>query len=380
MPQSQTRYPTRGVANHLIWFKFDNLMRTLERYLVREVLFAWMTVTVVLVLVVTGSYVGRYLGEIAAGELPSNLLIQVLVLKMVGSMPLLLPASLFIGAMLALGRLFRDSEIVVMSATGVGPLKFYRALAFIGVPAAIALAILSLWVAPGAAAMSERLQQEAARTAELATLQSGQFQRVSGDRVIYAGDVAHQQNVLNRIIIFAGEGDQVDVLSAAGGEYFTEPQSGRRYLRLENGVRTTGIPGQAEFSLLSFARGTLFMPIESTGDANLDMEAQPTAELIRNPSGWYKAELHWRLAMPVSVLILLLLVLPAARLGPRESRYGKLVLGFLIYFAYANLLGLGRAWMEHNQVPLWFGLWWVHLLLFALALCWLWRLYRRRPA
>ena len=95
-----------------------------------------------------------------------------------------------------------------------------------------------------------------------------------------------------------------------------------------------------------------------------------TGELVGSPDPEDQAELHWRIAAPLSVLLLALLAVPLAHTSPRAGRYGKLVLGILAYLVYSNLLALGQAWVAKGYVPSAVGLWWVHGLA-AVAAFWL---------
>lgn len=354
------------------------MVKILERYLIREVLAAWAAVTVVLLLILISSYMGRFLADIAAGEVPGDLLLSLLALKTVGALGLLLPASLFLAAMLALGRLYRDSEMVVMSACGLGPGRLYRALAMLGVPACLGLAAISLWLAPQAAATGQALRDDASRDAQVATLQPGRFQPISGGRTVYIGATGDEARRFRQVLVIGGEGGTVDVVTAERGTYYPDQGEAGRYLVLEAGHRAVGQPGRADFQLLEFARNTVRLPPLEDPAGTLPLEALPTMQLLDEDSPTARAELHWRLATPLSVLVLLLLAVPAARIAPRESRYSKLILGFLVYLTYANLLGLGRVWIEQERLPWGAGLWWAHALFGALALTWVASQYRRR--
>lgn len=353
-------------------------MTILKRYLIREMLAAWAAVTVVLLLILVTSYVGRFLANIAAGEVPGELLLHLLALKTVGALGLLVPASFFLSAMLALGRLYGDSEMVVMNACGIGPGSLYRAVAWLSLPAVAGLGLISLWLAPEAAGTSQEMREEAARTAQVTTLQPGQFQRIRGGRVVYVGGRSDDGRAFTDVMILESGGDAVDVVAAERGRYF-DVENDQRYLVLESGHRAVGEPGTADFHLLDFARNTIRLPPADPAAGSPDLEALGTRELLAEGSSRTAAELHWRLAQPVSMLVLALVVVPASRVAPRESRYSKLVLGLLIYMTYANLLGLARAWLEQGQMPAAWGLWWVHALFTAGALLWGWLQYRRRP-
>lgn len=354
------------------------MVTILERYLIREVLAAWAAVTVVLLLILLSSFLGRFLAEIAAGEVPGDLLLTLVGLKTVGSLGLLLPAALFLAAMMALGRLYRDSEMVVMSACSVGPARLYRALAYLGAPVLAGLAVISLWLAPQAASTSQAMRDEAARNAQVTTLQPGRFQAISGGRTVYVGAAAGEARQFREVLIIGGDDGQVDVVTARSGTYYPDDGSGERFLVLEDGHRVQGRPGRADFRLLSFERNTVQLPTPDDTTGPPPLEAVSTARLLGEDTAYARAELHWRLAQPLSVAVLVLLVVPASRVAPRESRYSKLVLGFLIYLSYANLLGLARVWIEQERVARGFGLWWVHALFAGFALAWVWLQYRRR--
>lgn len=351
----------------------------LERYLLREILAAWAAVTVVLLLILVSSFIGRFLAQIASGEVPGDLLFSLLALKTVGSLGLLLPASLFLSAMLALGRLYRDSEMVVMSACGVGPGRLYRALAWLCIPGVLGLAAVTLWLAPEASATSQALREEAARNANVTMLQPGRFQLLPDGRVAYVGGRSDDGREFTDVIILGNDGAGVDVVTAERGRYFRGEEGGRRYVVLESGHRARGEPGRADFRLLDFARNTLRLPRVSLDTGAPELEARNTAALLSDANPGAMAELHWRLAQPVSLIVLALLVVPASRVAPRESRYSKLVLGVLLYLAYANLLGLGRVWIEQGQMPETLGLWWVHGAFATGALLWTWLQFHQRP-
>ncbi len=61
------------------------------------------------------------LAEMSTSIFSSVFIFQLLMLKLIGKLSMLLPASLYVAILLALGRLYSDSEIVAMWAGGIGP-------------------------------------------------------------------------------------------------------------------------------------------------------------------------------------------------------------------------------------------------------------------
>ena len=107
------------------------------RYLTGDILLHTLAVSVVLFLVVFAGRFIRYLAEAAVGSLTGDVLLPIMLFKLPGFFEMILPLGLFIGTLLSLGRLYAESEMVVLRACGVGPGKL---AIYIMVPA---LAVMS---------------------------------------------------------------------------------------------------------------------------------------------------------------------------------------------------------------------------------------------
>ena len=93
--------------------------------------------------------------------------------------------------------------------------------------------------------------------------------------------------------------------------------------------------------------------------------ASSTPALWGDPGLYEKAELQWRIAMPLATVLLAALAVPLSRTGPRQGRFAKLFVAVVIYALYMNFLAVARSWVEHGVIPPALGLWWVHGLLLA---------------
>ena len=90
------------------------------RYLTGDILLHTLAVSVVLFLVVFAGRFIRYLAEAAVGSLTGDVLLPIMLFKLPGFFEMILPLGLFIGTLLSLGRLYAESEMVVLRACGVG--------------------------------------------------------------------------------------------------------------------------------------------------------------------------------------------------------------------------------------------------------------------
>jgi lipopolysaccharide export system permease protein len=106
----------------------------LDRYLLREAGGAWLAVTLVLLSIMLATRFARFLGEAATGILPRELLFKVVALSSLQYLVILIPVSLLLAIMLAMGRLYKDSEIAAMSGCGVSMKQLYRPFMGLGGP------------------------------------------------------------------------------------------------------------------------------------------------------------------------------------------------------------------------------------------------------
>lgn len=84
--------------------------------------------TVILFVVLLTNRLILFLSDAASGDIPGNLIFELLGLKALANLGTVLPASFFLAIVLALGRLYRDSEMAALAACGIGPREMYRAL------------------------------------------------------------------------------------------------------------------------------------------------------------------------------------------------------------------------------------------------------------
>src|SRR5690606_14361755 len=145
-------------------------MPKLDTYLFREFAQSTFAALVVLMIVSLGGVFADVLGDIARGRVPAGLMLSQLGLMVLNYLPLILPLGLMLGLLLAVGRLYRDSEMPVLVATGVGPRRLLRPLMMLVLPVVGAIAACSLWLGPWANGYAQRMVAEGNRSLLLAGL------------------------------------------------------------------------------------------------------------------------------------------------------------------------------------------------------------------
>ncbi|MFA5683171.1 MAG: LPS export ABC transporter permease LptF [Lysobacteraceae bacterium] len=354
-------------------------MRKIDRYVLTELAGSFLASLVILAMVSLGGLLADLLSKIARGKVPAALLLSQLGLRTVDALPLLLPLALFLGVLLAIGRLYRDSEMAVLASVGLGPRALLRPLLALAIPVALLVGFASLWAAPAALELSKRMIDNANRSLLVVGLEPGRFIELPDRQsVVYLGAMSDDGSRFERLFVHAERDGRTDIVTARAGELFEESLGEERYLVLHDGFRVEGVAGQDDFRMMRFARNEIRVPDSARDQSASESQRRDSLALLRSGSAEDMAELHARLGAPLAALLLAVLALPLARTPPRSARYGALLLALLTYIVYQNLMMLGRAWLEAGSLPLSLGLWWLHLPLLALTL-WL---YRRdgRPA
>jgi len=339
------------------------------RYVLREVVTAWLAVTGVLLVILLANAVVGVMERAAANQYPQSMVLELIGLSSLQYLSIVLPVGLLLGVVLALGRLYADSEVAAALACGVGPRTLYTPVALLALVVAGALTWLSLVLAPEATAQALSLRNAALRAGQLAPIAAGKFRGFGAGTkaVLYARSVT-RDGALGDVFLERSDGPQVEVALADRATHSVTADGLTHILTLYDGERLEGVPGSPEFRMVRFAEHVVTLQVPMMTDVVRDLEARSTSSLRHSTDRAERAELHWRISMPIMCLVLALLAVPLSKLRPRQGRYARVWLAVLIFFVYYNLATTGRTWIAHNTVPEVVGLWWTHVVVALLAL------------
>lgn len=352
----------------------------LARYLVRESLRATAAVLVLLFLAYASSRFVQYLAEAAAGKIGGDIILELLGLKLITSTVLMLPLCCYLGVYMALSRLGRDHELAAMASFGMGTAFLLRVIAPLALVAAALTGLLTLWAAPWAEGRLSALELQAKLEADVTGISAGQFKEFSeGDRVLYVERMSPERRHLSHIFLQIRQGHDLAVLSSDAAEIEPDPTLGVLFVVFRDGYRYMGTPGRRDYSVTQYQKYGVRIDRGAEDREAMRMAAAPTASLWLANDDQARAELQWRLAMPLSALLLCTLAVVWARPASDQGRYLGLLGAVLVYFTYSNLLGIARGLVKNGELSPALGLWWVHGLVvlgIATALCYP-RLQRR---
>jgi lipopolysaccharide export system permease protein len=340
----------------------------LSRYILREVVTAWLVVSAVLLLILLANQVVGVLERAAANQYPQGVVLELVGLGALQYLSILLPVGLLLGVVLAFGRLYHDSEMTAALACGAGPANIYVPVVLLALAVTGVLAWLTLVLAPDSTARVLSLRNEALRAGLLAPLQPGKFRTFgSGNAVVFAEKVA-RDGTLGKVFIERNRGPLVEMALADHATHSVTADGLTHVLTLYDGERFEGVPGSAEFRIVRFAEHVIPVQVPPLSDVIRDLEARSTRSLVDSSDRAERAELHWRMTMPIMCLVLALIAVPLSRLKPRQGRYARVWLAVVIFFAYYNIAAAGKTWIARGTLPEALGLWWTHLMVALLAL------------
>lgn len=311
------------------------------------------------------------LSQAASGLLAKNSILLLLGLNAIALFGALLPPALLLATMIALGRLYRDSEMTALFACGIGPGAIYGALLWLAVPTAIFVGLLTLVIVPHSMALQYKLINQARKEAEISVFNPGSFRDIAGGQhTIYVSSLGDSGKTLENIFVRSFTNNGIAVMTAKRGHQRIDNENSVRYIVLSDGYRYEGNPGSSDYNSVHFERLTVRVDSVPQDSLRIRRRAVPSGDLARSSDPALQAELQQRLSSPISVFLLVMLAPLLARSNPREGRYARVIAAVFIYAIYFNLLGLGEAWIKRGVTPVGLGLWWAHglLLVFCIGL------------
>jgi lipopolysaccharide export system permease protein len=337
-------------------------------YLAREIFKTSAATVLVLYIIFISNSLGRELADIADGDLPQQALWVVMLSQSVHILSMLLPAGVFFSIIFTFGRMYKDHEIVVMNACGLGYLDFYKPVAIVLLPMVLLSGYVSLVLNAQLRSDSYAAIDQGKDQNQFRLIKAGQFNRAGGDGVFYMESISEDRLELEEVILSQTGADAMIMEVAKSGQQKVDEVTGDLFLVLGPGQRVEGVAGQKDFKILDYEQhGILIQQREKSADTRVRKIAKPLATLWTSSRRGDWIELQWRIAIPIVLVTLAIVAVPLSHISPRQGRFGKVGYALMVYLVYFNLMVATRAQMDSGVSPILVNFWWVHLLFIALA-------------
>lgn len=345
-----------------------------RRSLLQELVSTAAGAFLILLGIVIAQRAGNFIRLAAKGILPNDAITTMLGFSMIKFLPMILSLTLFLAVLMTLSRWYRDSEMVIWFSSGISITGWILPILRFVTPVIVFVAVLSLFVMPWATNKGETYRTELESRDDLASISPGVFKESNnGERVFFIESFDELGNVVKNIFVQSIQHQKLGIIVAAEGHRAIE-KNGDHFVVMENGRRYQGSRGSPEFSTTQFEEYAIRVEAKEVKEEPPSTQSKSSRELLQSKNNINNAELQWRLAIPISALILSLLAIPLSALDPRAGRSANFALALVIYIIYNNLLSIMQAWVAQGRVHGIIGLWPVHGLFLILTI---YMFYRR---
>jgi lipopolysaccharide export system permease protein len=342
---------------------------TFARYLIGGIGRTMAVMLGVLVALFASYSASGFLADAVNGLMPADIIAELIALKVVISLEVLIPVSLYIAVVLAFGKLYSDSEFTAMFALGMTPTRVMGIVAMLAGSLAVLVAILSLTIRPWAYQRSHELTKRAETLLDVDYMEAGTFYVGDhGNRVIFVEHRAGPKAPADKIFVRTMHEDHPRVMYAQHAHEGAKTADSDKPDVILTDAHVYDFLAEGHPDDTAMTVEELAVP---TGNRSVKLPeyaatAASTAALVVSHAPEDVAELQWRLSTPISMLLLGLLGVPLSRAKPRQSKYAKMGTAILIYSAYYLLCSSARTWVQHGTVRPFPGIWWAPAILFLI--------------
>ena len=277
-------------------------------------------------------------------------------------LPVVISASVFVAILMTLTRMYRDSEMIVWNSSGLGLKGFVGPTLRYAIPMVLVVALTSLVVTPWAVGQRAKYQARLDHRDETSQIVPGVFRESKeSDQVFFVDHLNENDSKVSNVFVQTVHDNKMGIIVADKG--FTQThEDGARFIILQNGHRYEGEPGTLNYTIVGFNQAELRMTPKNVAVVSLNIKSMNLGQLMTHPTREAWAELHWRLGLPISLLILSVLALPLSYVNNRGGRSANLIFALLAYMVYYNTISIAQAWVIQGRVPYWLGAFPVHFI------------------
>jgi lipopolysaccharide export system permease protein len=308
----------------------------------------------------------RLLGQAAGGQIPTDAVIAFLGFFALGTLPVLLSLTMFISVLLTLTRSWRDSEMVIWFGSGLPLTAWLKPVMLFALPQIAVIGALSLVISPWAAQMGAQYVTRLEARDDVSRVNPGVFGETGNkERVYFVESMSGDSMTVQNVFVSSVQQQKSGVSMSRVGRTETAP-NGDRFIVLEDGRRYEGAPGDEQYRVMEFQRYAARIETAESKEPQVSSKSMTTGQLMADPTPVNLGEVLWRVGIPVSAAILVLLAIPMSFVNPRAGRSVNLLFALFTYIVYSNLLSVSQARVSQGRMDFGIGLWLVHAAMIGL--------------
>jgi lipopolysaccharide export system permease protein len=321
-----------------------------RRSLVREMTVQALALFLVLLGILFTNLMLRLLALAAGGTVAPEGLVALLGFNALFYFNILVSVTVFTTVLLTLVRWYRDSEMIVWLSSGIGLADCLRPILFFAAPFFLVITVLSLFLSPWAMQRKLEYERQLESRDEIALITPGLFREFGrANLVVFVESVNTFDGSIKNVFLQSVE-DGKDATTVARSGALQVAPNGDRFIVLDDGRRYEGKAGSADFRVIEF--GSLGRRIEPAELRALpsSTKAIPTAMLMALDGPTERAELFWRISIPIASIVLTLLAVPLAYVNPRIGTWFNIIGAVFLYMLYSNCLSIVQSFIAQGKL------------------------------
>lgn len=237
------------------------MVKILDRYLLKSFLITFTTVFVILFFIFILQTVWLFISELAGKDLDFFLIVKFLLFAMPRIVPMVLPLSVLLAAIMTYGSLAENYEFAAMKSAGISLQRAMRSTFFFIIILTVVAFFFANNVIPYAEYKFINFRRNIAQRTPAMAIAEGQFSEVGNYTIKVDKKSGEEGNILTGIVIHiksnTGEGNKT-VIKAKSGELISSESSNTLQLVLRDGYYYEDVipKNYEERSRLPFAKAT----------------------------------------------------------------------------------------------------------------------------
>jgi len=350
-------------------FNFTNTI--ISKYLLKNLIVILIAIFLIISLIIFGNQFVMTAQKSVEHGIPLSELMPIVGFNMLRDLPIILSLSFFLSIIISISQLYRNSEAVVMNSFGIGDRNFMNLIKPLAIVIFLFIFSLSMYAVPWAKNQKSLTEDVTVNASDFSFITEGKFESFkNGEIVFYASDSSSISNSgeqnMEEIFIYVSNKDSPIVVLASKATKYTDSKNESIYLRLEDGLRYEGLPGDENVNILNFDKYDLEIvsgEVQKSLSNFSEIEEKTSIDLFLEGGLLANAEIQWRLSQPISILILSIIGVLLGKTSPRTGKGVNLLFGVIIFMLYNNGLLVAKHSIESGQLNPLIGLWSIHILM-----------------
>ena len=355
---------------------FNYPITIISRYLLKNLVVFFISIFFVIGLIVFGNQFVLTVQESVEHGIPIQELMPIIGFNMLRDLPVILSLSFFLSIIISISQFYKSSEAIVMNSVGMGEKSFIHLIQPLVILLFLLVFFLTIYLVPWANKQKSFAEDETVNASEFSFITEGKFESFkNGEIVFYASESsiignANEQN-MEEIFIYISKDDNPIVVLASQATKYTDSSNESIYLRLKNGMRYEGLPGDENINILDFDKYDLEIvsgEVQKSLSNFSEIEEKTSIDLLLEGGILANAEMQWRLSQPISILILSIIGVLLGKTSPRTGKGINLLIGLAIFMFYNNSLLVAKNSIEGEELSPLIGLWAIHIMFVILMI------------